>query len=82
LESDPTLGLELPGETSNLDMDYHIQTPEDVEKTKAPNQTFYIYGTVVYADIFRVKRHTTFCSFWNPDGGCDLCNEWNYPSVC
>jgi len=53
-----------------------------VEKTKAPNQTFYVYGTVVYADIFRVKRHTTFCSFWNPDGGCDLCNEWNYPSVC
>jgi len=58
LESDPTLGLELPGETSNLDMDYHIQTPEDVEKTKAPNQTFYVCGTVVYADIFsRTASH-------------------------
>jgi hypothetical protein len=54
-----------PGEERGVDEKNMILTRENISRINAGTHGFYVYGTILYSDVFRVARYTNFC--WHFD---------------
>jgi hypothetical protein len=57
----PTTTIDAPGEERITDTKELLLSADDIAKINAGTHRLYIYGTILYVDIFKFSRYTNFC---------------------
>jgi len=51
---------------------------QDFSEIVGSDRLFYVYGCVIYDDVFKNKHWLTYCSYWNErEQGYDPCEKYN-----
>jgi len=63
-----TTTVDAPGEERIMDTKDYVLPVEDIAKLNAGTHRLFIYGTILYVDVFKISRYTNFCFYLDIPG--------------